>query len=940
MKPLILIVPIGFLLASCSIKMEKEEVMPRSFKLSIEAEYPHEEATKVVFEGQDLAWEGSEKMDINIGNGTSATASDNWTSASISSVAKGKFSGTVDLGSFTAGDIKSVVIPAGLSPITYKNGTVWRLKVPIETTQKQAEEGAVGTDRIILYAPVSSSDFIVDEGTYSLGGLQLQWGCAVIVFNVYGAHPEMLADEQLKSVSITLADKVPYYFEARLNGGNPARNSTENSYTVNLENPCALAGRDKNSGARLFLIFPPYSSSITQVSVTTTAAVYTKTPATPVPLAYAEGKNDSRGMVYQFGLNLSTFDSRSEDIAYSVDGGTTWQSSIPSGFSSLAVRGYPKENTLQDILSAIQAQSGAVALYLSRSEYESTSFPDIFKACGKLSSISFPSNVTDIPAKAFEGCAALTSVSLDGIVSIGEGAFRSTALTDVTVPSSVTSIGVQAFALCYNLASVYYDSPAPTSGTHGVFSCRNQAANPLNTPDSPLTVTFGPNTVTIPRYCFDTNYKVTKIIIEGSPSMGNNWGIRALYLSTIQCLAATPPTGGSGNNMDSGGTASNQVGSLSDESSRIIIIPAQAFKAYNEADPWKTLVDARGFRLTSSEPAFPTADWTVADPAAHAFDAPVLNEISELSSGSALASAFTAIQVLSGGELIYSYGAPSDASYYIASARKSLLSMLYGKAVEDGTIDLSETIGHIGLTDVVEEGYTVGLTEQELTATVQHIIESRSGVYHKASNGGSSDEVNTLTRDQYLPGEHFVYNNWDFNAAGYIYEQKTGKNIFDAFQEQIAIPVGMQDWKRSAQYKSGTTTISKYQAYHFRISCRDLARVGYLMLNKGRWGNKQLISSSWHKEMLTERTNWTEAGKGLFSYGYMWWLFSPSSTSYTWHLKGAYMAKGSKGNWLIVMPALDCVIVVKGSSNEASVDSSSLLKMLIQKVTSAYQGNA
>ena len=76
MKPLILIVPIGFLLASCSVKMEKEEVMPRSFKLSIEAEYPHEEATKVVFEGRDLAWEGSEKMDINIGNGTSATASE------------------------------------------------------------------------------------------------------------------------------------------------------------------------------------------------------------------------------------------------------------------------------------------------------------------------------------------------------------------------------------------------------------------------------------------------------------------------------------------------------------------------------------------------------------------------------------------------------------------------------------------------------------------------------------------------------------------------------------------------------------------------------------------------------------------------------------------------------------------------------------------------
>jgi CubicO group peptidase (beta-lactamase class C family) len=121
----------------------------------------------------------------------------------------------------------------------------------------------------------------------------------------------------------------------------------------------------------------------------------------------------------------------------------------------------------------------------------------------------------------------------------------------------------------------------------------------------------------------------------------------------------------------------------------------------------------------------------------------------------------TGMLVIKDSKIIFEYGDVQDGSY-LASCRKSVLSMLYGKYVENGTIDLNQTIGQIG----IEEDN--GLLEIEKTATVDHIINSRSGVFLEPANAGY-DEDNILERGSVKPGEYFVYNNWDFNVAGYIF---------------------------------------------------------------------------------------------------------------------------------------------------------------------------
>ena len=293
----------------------------------------------------------------------------------------------------------------------------------------------------------------------------------------------------------------------------------------------------------------------------------------------------------------------------------------------------------------------------------------------------------------------------------------------------------------------------------------------------------------------------------------------------------------------------------------------------------------------------------------------------------------TGLMVIVGGECIYKFGNVERLSY-IASCRKSVLSMLYGKYVENGTINLNQTIGELGITD---HG---GLLPIEKTATVRHLIQARSGVYRPSSNPGSSLDNPDIVpkRGSKKPGSYHLYNNWDFNAAGTVFEKLTGKSVYQAFEEDLAKPLGFQDWDINAQRYGGDKSKSMHPAYHIYISTRDMARLGYLMLRKGEWDGKQIISKKWHKEMLTKWTprkkmNPAEQRKGEFAYGYMWWLYDTKVPE----LKGAYTARGAMGQYITVIPQLDMVIAHKTDRVYGRKTSYASYRRLIEKIIAAKQ---
>jgi CubicO group peptidase (beta-lactamase class C family) len=270
----------------------------------------------------------------------------------------------------------------------------------------------------------------------------------------------------------------------------------------------------------------------------------------------------------------------------------------------------------------------------------------------------------------------------------------------------------------------------------------------------------------------------------------------------------------------------------------------------------------------------------------------------------------TAMLVSVGGRSLFEYGDLTHQSY-LASVRKSLLAILYGKYVENGKIQLDKTLGELEFTDVG------GLSPREQEATIEHLITARSGVYHLASNPGDNTD-SAPPRSSQRPGRYYLYNNWDFNAAGAVFEKLTGRDIYDALETDLAKPIGMQDFDRARQQKSGDLNRSQHKAYHIWLSTRDMARIGLLMLRQGNWAGQQVVSRDWARRITSLVTPLNEMnppelrslGSGSrWGYGYMWWVWdAPNSPG---PFEGAYTGMGAGGQYITVAPKLDMVIAHK-----------------------------
>ena len=234
--------------------------------------------------------------------------------------------------------------------------------------------------------------------------------------------------------------------------------------------------------------------------------------------------------------------------------------------------------------------------------------------------------------------------------------------------------------------------------------------------------------------------------------------------------------------------------------------------------------------------------------------------------------------ILQDGRIVFEWG-DIHRRHTIHSIRKALLNALLGNAIGRGQIDVGTTLAELGIED------QLGLTQIERTATVGDLLRQRSGVYHPAAAVSDGMLARMPARSAHLPGEHFYYNNWDFNVLGAIYEQATGRSIYQAFLEEIAQPLGMTDYQgrhvalaAETLERDGFPDVdgfyqyerdkSDYPAYHFRLSTHDLALFGQLYLQHGRWEDRQLVPATWIDESTTAQAV-TNADYNL-GYGLLW----------------------------------------------------------------------
>ena len=153
--------------------------------------------------------------------------------------------------------------------------------------------------------------------------------------------------------------------------------------------------------------------------------------------------------------------------------------------------------------------------------------------------------------------------------------------------------------------------------------------------------------------------------------------------------------------------------------------------------------------------------------------------------------------------------------------------------------------------------------------------------------------------------------------------ESTGTGRFGKWLENL------QDWNLSRHRHTGNMARSMHPAYHLYLSTRDMARIGYLMLRKGKWEEKQIIAKDWHRKMIATSTKPEETGKKKqFGYGYMWWLYNDSNPA----LKGAYAAHGAMGQYITIIPELDMVIAHKTDALFGRKTKSSRYQRFVRKV--------
>ena len=264
-----------------------------------------------------------------------------------------------------------------------------------------------------------------------------------------------------------------------------------------------------------------------------------------------------------------------------------------------------------------------------------------------------------------------------------------------------------------------------------------------------------------------------------------------------------------------------------------------------------------------------------------------------------------AVMIVDNGVVVDAWG-DITRKFYCHSIRKSLLSALIGIHIKEGNIDLSKTMEELDIDD-----YEPSLSAIEKQATVFDLIRARSGIYHTALGEGYFMIPMRPERHAHAPGTFWYYNNWDFNALGTIFEQETATKIFEEFNNRIANPLQMEDfkisdcrYKTSEDYRQGP--ISKHRYYQFRMSTRDLARFGFLYLRNGRWRDQQIISSKWVQESTASHSQiWPDGG-----YGYMWWTGAKGGLIANVIVREhSFLASGAGVNKVIVLPYRNLVIV-------------------------------
>jgi CubicO group peptidase (beta-lactamase class C family) len=245
------------------------------------------------------------------------------------------------------------------------------------------------------------------------------------------------------------------------------------------------------------------------------------------------------------------------------------------------------------------------------------------------------------------------------------------------------------------------------------------------------------------------------------------------------------------------------------------------------------------------------------------------------------------------------------------SVAKSIAGTLIGMLVDDGRLALDAPLGFEWLPVVDAADH-----DPRSQITLRHVLNMSSGLYpiddndlEYATGSGMSYWAGASSVEQMRhrglirePGTFWDYENYDTLLAVYAMKRVLGETEYHAFPRRALLDrIGMRDTLVGMD-RFGDFILSS-QIY---TNARDLARFGLLYLQGGVWHGDRLISKKWIDFVRTPAPSLAKHGN---YYGAQWWLVPDGRTDVP---RDAYSAVGNRGQYVIVVPSRNLVIVRRG----------------------------
>jgi CubicO group peptidase (beta-lactamase class C family) len=314
---------------------------------------------------------------------------------------------------------------------------------------------------------------------------------------------------------------------------------------------------------------------------------------------------------------------------------------------------------------------------------------------------------------------------------------------------------------------------------------------------------------------------------------------------------------------------------------------------------------------------FPQAEWRTESPAAVGFDAARLdNAVRDVSAGRY--GSMHGVLVVRFGYLVLEHYEAWDKSrvHTMQSVTKSVTSLLFGivrnkVSSEAGNLDRP-------VLDVFKKYSSVAnVDDRKRALTLRHLMTMRTSMdfWEQPYPGSPLDQLNRSSDDWVkfvldrpmtgTPGSEWAYNSGAAITMGGVIRELSATNVDEFARRELFAPIGAtgETWAKSPY--DGLP----HCGGGLNLKPPDLARVGYLVLRHGRWGDREIVPSAW----LDLTTAPVTRGSPVFfssygsAYGYFWWLF-PTRRGGT--DTGIIAASGSGGQWLFVIPSLDLVVAI------------------------------